>query len=205
MKLNWKLFFVAHQKGKCPNGLPGFEQEDLSNTFTNQLFAIGHYYKKEAQTAKEREIYEKNLKEPAFSHFKGIIAKYCKDNVYPKKVVNTLLKNEFSPKEESSIAESYELATSSYKRRKRRYFDDFLQIWKKRQLELMFKNLPWRAEQRVATLAEFFPEKPITIKEPKKCAGKQVMPLTDKRMPLLSNILSISFSKIPRVTKWKEK
>lgn len=143
-----------------------FEQEDLSNTLTNHLFAISHYYEEEAKAAQEKEIYEKNLREPAFPHFVSTVTRYCKENVCPK-VAKTLLRNEFSPTKGSSVAKSYELVISSCTRGNRKYFADFLCAWKERLQELIFKDLNWNAEQRQAALAEFFPRRQLVTQEMK--------------------------------------
>jgi hypothetical protein len=141
-----------------------FEREDISNTLTNQIFAIGEYSEKMARLAKEKEIYEKNLNESAFPHFETIVSSYCTKNVCPK-ISKTLLNNDFTPKKQSSIAESYEILISSLKKRKRRYFEDFQQLWKERLIELMFQNLEWTKEQIEAALTEFSPKKHASIKK----------------------------------------
>ena len=128
-----------------------FEREDKAGTLTNQLLAIGNYIQ-------ERAPIKKNLIQLAFPFFREAVLEYYKAIQFPK-VFKTLAKVDFSPKEQTTVAQSYELVTTSLRMRKKRHFEGFQRFWLNRLKELIFANLDWTQERKDALLEEYFPSR----------------------------------------------
>lgn len=137
-----------------------FDHEDKAGTLTNQFFAIDNYYQ-------ERAPIEQNLNQPAFPYFRQAVLDYFMPIEFPK-AMKTLSKNDFA-KKNTTVAQSYELITTTLRMRKKRHFEDFHKVWRDRLIELIFTDIDWPQEKKEAILEEYFPSK-RTI--PQKKNGK---------------------------------
>jgi len=137
-----------------------FEDEDKANTLTNQLLAIGDYFK-------QREPIEKNLEKGAFPLFKNAALEFYKKIEFPK-VFKTLRIAEFAPREEDDIALAYCRILDSISKHRKRHFEDFQKFWRDQLENLMFEGTNMEEKQRSAFLADFFPSCPKSHKKQSK-------------------------------------
>ncbi len=134
-----------------------FEEEDKAGSFTNQVLAIGQFYR-------ERDPFERNLQQPCFLIYKQTISDFY-GKIQGPKVLKTLLKIEFSPNEKSTVYEAYQLVIAAQKNRKKRHFGEFRRFWEVRLRELIFNNLGWPLEKETVFLEEYFSERVSLGKE----------------------------------------
>lgn len=152
IKLQALLYCAS--KSEMSEWIDWFEREDKAGTLTNQLLTIGNY-------VQERASIKKNLIQLAFPFFREAALEYYKAIQFPK-VFKTLAKANFSPKEQTTIAQSYELVTTSLRMRKKRYFEDFQRFWLNRLKDLIFANLDCTQNRKNALLEEYFPSRERT-------------------------------------------
>jgi hypothetical protein len=135
-----------------------FDREDRAETLTNRVLI-------EIQNHQDKAIVEENLLQEALPYFLDAACEFFGDKF--DKVIKTLEKSDFAPREETTVRESYERVENSIRERKKRYFEElgFKRAWRDYLQALILADLNCNKERAFKILEEYFPSKTSSAKK----------------------------------------